>query len=268
MKGKDSVTPQDRLTAAMEHEVAGDKRKALDYYKQARAAAADSAAKTKAEDGVAACQGYFARCADAAKYQHPEAGKTKKYDSRAKALDAAVMRTRAGERVTVRGCDVMPTKDSALDYVVVVGNIGTVYSGPSQSEAMKHYSEYVRQSKTGGGRAGGEDVTLFKNDQIVKEHEGTQAQDSLSPVRVGGRDASEGRCPEGDELLERGRVFSKKKDWENAVKAYKKAVSVYSDYGRRTDAIWANDLYNIALQDRKKAAAAKDALTPVKVVAA
>jgi len=72
----------------------------------------------------------------------------------------------------------------ALDYVVVVGNIGTVYSGTSQSEAIRKYGEYVAQSKSGRGRAGGEDVTLFKNDQPVTNYYGSRAGDAIAPVPV------------------------------------------------------------------------------------
>lgn len=49
------------------------------------------------------------------------------------------------------------------DYEVVVGNIGTVYLGKNQDEADQAYNEYATQSATGYGRAGGEEVTLFKN---------------------------------------------------------------------------------------------------------
>jgi hypothetical protein len=47
------------------------------------------------------------------------------------------------------------------DYEVVVGNIGTVYSGNSLREASQCYSEYVKQSKMSSGHASGEDVTMF-----------------------------------------------------------------------------------------------------------
>ena len=72
----------------------------------------------------------------------------------------------------------------SLDYDVVVGNIGTVYSGTSQSAAMGKYDEFVRQSKTNSGRAGGEDVILFKNGQIVKEYEGNLNAEDVAPIPV------------------------------------------------------------------------------------
>ena len=60
-----------------------------------------------------------------------------------------------------------------MTYDVVVGNIGTVYTGGCHRFADEHYSEYVTQSKTGYGRAGGEDVTILKNGEIVREYIGT-----------------------------------------------------------------------------------------------
>lgn len=57
-------------------------------------------------------------------------------------------------------------------YEVIVGNIGTVYSGNSKTEAERHYREYVSQSKTGRGRAGGESVALMCEGEILKEHLG------------------------------------------------------------------------------------------------
>jgi len=57
-------------------------------------------------------------------------------------------------------------------YQVVVGNIGTVYSGNSLSLAKNHFEEYVKQSEGGYGRAANEDVTLFRSDEIIDEHFG------------------------------------------------------------------------------------------------
>jgi len=62
-------------------------------------------------------------------------------------------------------------------YEVVVGNIGTVYSGASLAAAKKDYKTYVAQSVDGRGRAAGESVTLFKNGEIDMEHLGSQGDD-------------------------------------------------------------------------------------------
>lgn len=64
-------------------------------------------------------------------------------------------------------------KTTAL-FEVLVGNIGTVYSGPMLKEALEYYGEYRRQSKTGYGRAAGESVVLLQDGEIRKEHHGTQ----------------------------------------------------------------------------------------------
>jgi len=58
-------------------------------------------------------------------------------------------------------------------YSVVVGNIGTVYDGTSRLFALRAFNEYRRQSRTGRGRAGGESVTMFTNDEPTAEHVGS-----------------------------------------------------------------------------------------------
>lgn len=55
-------------------------------------------------------------------------------------------------------------------YTVTVGNIGTVYSGPSKRQASMDYQEYVTQSKSGYGRAAYESVTLDKDGETIREH--------------------------------------------------------------------------------------------------
>jgi hypothetical protein len=57
-------------------------------------------------------------------------------------------------------------------YQVLVGNIGTVYTGKDRSEADRLFAVYVEQSQSLRGRAGGEPVTLFEDNEIIREHEG------------------------------------------------------------------------------------------------
>jgi len=57
-------------------------------------------------------------------------------------------------------------------YSVIVGNVGNVLETTSRDEAVKTYGEYKRISISGVGRAGGEDVTLFCNDEPLYEHFG------------------------------------------------------------------------------------------------
>ena len=61
-------------------------------------------------------------------------------------------------------------------YETVVGNVGTVYIGGCHRFAEEAFTTYVRQSKTGNGRAGGEDVTILRNGNIIAEYIGTIAQ--------------------------------------------------------------------------------------------
>lgn len=56
------------------------------------------------------------------------------------------------------------------DYQVIVGNIGTVYSGPNGFEANKAYN-----SNYDGTRADGS-VTLMKDGDIAKERQLTDKQ--------------------------------------------------------------------------------------------
>jgi hypothetical protein len=62
-------------------------------------------------------------------------------------------------------------------FDVIVGNVGSVYSGYSGGAAQEKYDAYVQDSKAGYGRQAGEDVTLFKDGEIVAEHQGTQERD-------------------------------------------------------------------------------------------
>jgi hypothetical protein len=70
-------------------------------------------------------------------------------------------------------------------YEIIVGNIGTVYTGKSRREAMKHFYEYKNQSMTNYGRAAGEPVTLMENGEITQEHDGAQENPaSRAPSRA------------------------------------------------------------------------------------
>lgn len=55
-------------------------------------------------------------------------------------------------------------------YIVVVGNLGVMYSGTSLREALATYHEYVRLSKEGYGKAAGESVTMFTANEITHEY--------------------------------------------------------------------------------------------------
>ena len=55
-----------------------------------------------------------------------------------------------------------------MRFKVIVGNIGTVYSGDNEAEAHKTYYEYREQSQKGYGRAAGETVTLLEDEEYVK----------------------------------------------------------------------------------------------------
>jgi hypothetical protein len=56
-------------------------------------------------------------------------------------------------------------------YEVIVGNIGTVYSGTDKAEADRQFDTYVQASQAGCGRAGDEPVTMMKDGDIYQEWE-------------------------------------------------------------------------------------------------
>jgi len=58
-------------------------------------------------------------------------------------------------------------------YEVVVGNVGSVYSGQDMASGLRKFSDYVNASKAEVGRAGGESVTLLCDGEIIKEYVGT-----------------------------------------------------------------------------------------------
>jgi hypothetical protein len=58
-------------------------------------------------------------------------------------------------------------------FEVIVGNIGMVHLGTDYDEAMKHYAEYIEQSRSNVGRAGGESVILSQDGEPMREYIGT-----------------------------------------------------------------------------------------------
>ncbi len=54
-------------------------------------------------------------------------------------------------------------------YIVIVGNIGTVYDGADIFEALRVYRAYMNQSDAGYGRAAAETVTLFGDGEPLHE---------------------------------------------------------------------------------------------------
>ena len=64
-----------------------------------------------------------------------------------------------------------------MKYQVIVGNIGTTYTGDSKVIASETYKEYVQQSQTRGMRASGETVVLLVNGEVEKEFVGSLAKE-------------------------------------------------------------------------------------------
>ena len=61
-------------------------------------------------------------------------------------------------------------------YQVIVGNIGTVHTGDSLSNAQAIFNDYKELSQREHGRVGNEDVTLIEEwpdgEEVLDEHEG------------------------------------------------------------------------------------------------
>jgi hypothetical protein len=64
-------------------------------------------------------------------------------------------------------------------YEVVVGNVGTVYSGGFYDSALDAFTIYKSKSLNDYGRAAGEDVTMLKNGEIFREYIGSIAESQI-----------------------------------------------------------------------------------------
>lgn len=81
-------------------------------------------------------------------------------------------------------------------FSVIVGNIGTVVQDETDvTKAQAVYEEYVTQSKSGRGRAGGETVTLLVDDAIGSIHHGVNDLDDYEP-KDEGLEAADAHTPE------------------------------------------------------------------------
>jgi hypothetical protein len=67
-------------------------------------------------------------------------------------------------------------------WEVIVSNVGTVFSAPNGEDAKLCFEEYKDMSDNNVGRAAGENVTLFRDGEVVSEKVGRLHQD-------------EGACP-------------------------------------------------------------------------
>jgi hypothetical protein len=56
-------------------------------------------------------------------------------------------------------------------FEVIVGNIGTVYTGGSYDRAYQNFVTYAERSRDGNGRAAGELVLLLLDGHVVKEYD-------------------------------------------------------------------------------------------------
>jgi len=55
-----------------------------------------------------------------------------------------------------------------MQYQVIIGNIGTVLNTTDKLKAEKTYKAYMYDSDDGVGRAGGEEVTLMGDGEVIR----------------------------------------------------------------------------------------------------
>lgn len=66
-------------------------------------------------------------------------------------------------------------KEGAVKFEVVVGNVGTIYSGENACAAHGTYRDAMILSASKQGRASGESITLLQDGEVVKKYEGEGA---------------------------------------------------------------------------------------------
>lgn len=139
-------------------------------------------------------------------------------------------------------------------YEVVVGNVGTIYSGSSKKEATKRYNSAVKSSKLNSGRDAGESVTLFCDSDICKEHVGPQSyMEEAETWDVHSLDVW-GNAKNGYEVNQAYRTGRTVRLPESASKALICELLIYQDelVGKCKDFIIDNDSeQNIYVKDRK-----------------
>lgn len=158
----------------------------------------------------------------------------------------------------------------ASEYIVNVGNIGNIRC-ESMAEAEKTYAEYLEQSKSGHGRAGGEYVGLMVDGEPVKEHFGVD-RDEMS--KGGKTDKDKGKYmatwgdwepgqlgyPAGYEKVDIG-FFNEDKGYEktdiDAIKKLERGQKWTSEHGNH-DVLRLEDGGYMAFGGRSKSAIAKD----------
>lgn len=77
------------------------------------------------------------------------------------------------------------TRVPVHNYDIVVGNIGTVYSGTDRAQAKTAFDTYLAQSKANSGRAAGESVAWMVDGEERQGYIGTNAHDNDEDYRNG-----------------------------------------------------------------------------------
>lgn len=85
-----------------------------------------------------------------------------------------------------------------MKYQVIVGNIGTIADTDNGFNAIVEFNRAVTRSKTGAGRAHGEDVTLMRDGEPMEEYHAP----TVLLYRLG--DGNEGNYPCFNVILEHG----------------------------------------------------------------
>ena len=71
--------------------------------------------------------------------------------------------------------------DFSHHYQVVVGNLGTVYTGANATDAATQYAAYVEISLGSVGRTAGQPVTMLQDGEPVREHTPPETAEADEP---------------------------------------------------------------------------------------
>lgn len=63
-----------------------------------------------------------------------------------------------------------------MRYEVIVGNVGKVYESDHKGQANTRFNVYALKSDREEGRVAGEDVYLFEDGELIREHTGKYQQ--------------------------------------------------------------------------------------------
>lgn len=117
--------------------------------------------------------GYCEECIDAASAPHGLAT----WEDGQGFVGCEVFESDEAYTAKLKECEEADQEAQESTWEVIVGNIGTVYSGPDEDEARRRFRDYCHDAKADIGRAAGEQVTLMQDGEIVTEQDATLGEE-------------------------------------------------------------------------------------------